>query len=48
MPAAWIIGVAVFYAFTIAYVGFEMWRAPLVDDDDGNVIRQGNLARYVR
>ena len=32
---------AVFYALAIAYLGFEMWRAPLVDDY-GNVLQEGN------
>jgi hypothetical protein len=36
-----IIGVAIFYALAIAYIGFEMWRAPLVDDN-GNVLSQNN------
>ena len=34
---AWIIGFAVFFALAIAYLGFEMWGALLVDDD-GNVV----------
>ena len=42
--AAWIIGVGVFYASTIAYLGFETWRAPLVDDY-GNVLQPGNTLR---
>ena len=33
--------IAVFYALAIAYLGFEMWRAPLVDEQ-GNVLHEGN------
>jgi hypothetical protein len=40
----WMVGVAIFYALTIAYLGFEMWRAPLVDDY-GNVLQPGNTLR---
>jgi hypothetical protein len=34
---AWIIGFALFYTLAIAYLGFEMWRALLVDHN-GNVV----------
>jgi hypothetical protein len=40
---AWIIGIAVFYTFAIAYLGYEMWRAPLVDEN-GNVLSDDSTA----
>jgi hypothetical protein len=40
---AWIIGVAIFYTFAIAYLGYEMRRAPLVDEN-GNVLSDDNTA----
>jgi hypothetical protein len=36
----WIIALAVIYVPTITYIGFELWRAPLVDEN-GNVISDG-------
>ena len=42
---AWIVGVAIFYTFAMAYLGFEMWRAPLVDDK-GNVLPDDNTAQF--
>ena len=30
----WIVGgVAAFYAFSLLWLGFEIWRAPLVNDE---------------
>jgi hypothetical protein len=41
---AWIIDFAVFYALVIAYLGFEMWRALLVDHN-GNVVPANDAAQ---
>jgi hypothetical protein len=40
---AWIIGLAIFYTFAIAYLGYEMRRAPLVDEN-GNLLSDDNRA----
>jgi hypothetical protein len=40
---AWIIGIATFYTFAIAYLGYEMRRAPLIDEN-GNVLSDANSA----
>ncbi|HKG74478.1 MAG TPA: hypothetical protein VKA79_09580 [Aestuariivirgaceae bacterium] len=40
---AWIIGLAIFYTFAIAYLGYEMRRAPLVDEN-GNLLSGDNTA----
>jgi hypothetical protein len=33
----WIIALTVIYVPMIAFIAFELWRAPLVDDD-GNIV----------
>jgi hypothetical protein len=43
---AWIIGVAIFYVLAIAYLGFEMWRAPLVDEN-GNVLPEDTAQKVL-
>jgi hypothetical protein len=36
--AIWIVsGVATFYALIIIWLGFELWRAPLVDEQGRNL-----------
>jgi hypothetical protein len=40
---AWITGIAIFYTFAIAYLGYEMRRAPLIDEN-GNVLSDANRA----
>jgi hypothetical protein len=42
----WIIALAVIYVPMITYIGFELWRAPLIDEN-GNVIRESkNCAEH--
>jgi hypothetical protein len=41
----WVTALAVIYMPMIAYIAFELWRAPLVDDN-GNVISESTTDRF--
>jgi hypothetical protein len=36
----WITAIAAFYAIIVAYLAYEMWRAPLVNDA-GRILEEG-------
>jgi hypothetical protein len=41
----WVIALAVIYVPMIAYIAFELWRAPLVDDK-GSFISEPTTDRF--